>query len=74
MNEKILKNKESIQCDKVELFELGDLVYHRANSEKKGVITCILRPTPESHYYWVTWDDLVEKRHYPYELTKNKSF
>ncbi len=48
---------------------LGDIVYHRLATEKRrGMITGI-NLCPDGMYYWVTWSDGHEMKHYPIELS-----
>lgn len=55
-------------------FDLGDLVYLKADPEARGMITgIILRPS--NHYvYYVTWGDHEETVHHEVELTDEKGF
>jgi len=48
---------------------LGDTVFHRLATEcSKGMITGI-NLCPDGLYYWVTWSDRHETKHYEFELT-----
>jgi hypothetical protein len=50
-------------------FDLGEVVYHRAAEEReKGIVTGIIL-CPHGIYYWITWPDRTEGRHYELELT-----
>ena len=45
-------------------YDLGDVVYHRlAEERRKGLITGFTI-TPDGHFYFVTWPDHSEHRHY----------
>ncbi len=47
---------------------LGTTVYHRlADERRRGLVTGVTY-TPEGYYYWVTWPDLNETKHYEMEL------
>ena len=48
---------------------IGATVYHRLVDEKRAGLITGVTFTPEGHYYWVTWPDLSEAKHYEMELT-----
>ncbi|HMF38294.1 MAG TPA: hypothetical protein VKF17_16745 [Isosphaeraceae bacterium] len=57
--------RRSIACD----YWLGDIIFHRiAEERKRGMVTGI-NICPDGLYYWITWSDGHETKHYPIELT-----
>jgi len=48
-------------------FKLGDRVTSVINDSKNGIVTGIYR-RPGNKSYSVTWDDLIERNHFPMEI------
>lgn len=62
-----------IAADAVQ-FELGEIVFPVAGPDAwTGQVTGIMF-RPGVVVYFVTWDDLQERRHYGLELTREKTF
>ena len=54
-------------------FSLGQLVYYRTNDARVGIVTGIVYRS-SGVFYWVTWDDQVERTHFDVELSEEKVY
>lgn len=54
-------------------FNLGETVYYVANTERKGVVTCVIF-SASGVTYGVMWDDLQYRNCYDIELTRERDF
>ena len=52
-------------------FTNGEIVYHRANTEAKGIITGVVTRS-HGYTYFVVWEDRAEGEHQACELTNEK--
>ena len=49
-------------------YDLGDVVYHRIACERKRGMVTGISIQPDGGFYFVTWSDRLETRHYQIEL------
>lgn len=57
-----------------EVFNIGDVVFYRMDSEKKGLVTGTVT-RPNAILYYVTWGhDMIERGHYAMELSSERDF